>query len=150
MPQKNFSTESSIVIAKETPAQIAEQFFTDCSTQGKIFTETIDILTEKGTSKDIAEKQIQKFCLYWTEPTQDGKRQRWQIEKTFEVRRRLATWLSNLTIHNNSPPKGISPSMQAVIASKQADMLIEQQKNERFLAIQKEKEEKKKHSLFIS
>lgn len=38
--------------------------------------------------------EVKDFCMYWTEKTADGKRERWQIEKTFEVERRLVTWLN--------------------------------------------------------
>lgn len=38
--------------------------------------------------------EVKDFCMYWTEKTADGKRCRWQLQKTFEVERRLVTWLN--------------------------------------------------------
>lgn len=38
--------------------------------------------------------EVKDFCMYWTEKTSDGKRCRWQLQKTFEVERRLVTWLN--------------------------------------------------------
>ncbi len=46
-------------------------------------------------TQDIADRELDKFISYWTEPTKSGKKQRWQTEKTFEVRRRLSTWMGN-------------------------------------------------------
>lgn len=40
--------------------------------------------------------EIGKFILYWTEPTHDGTRERWQLEKTFEIRRRIFSWFSKI------------------------------------------------------
>jgi hypothetical protein len=37
--------------------------------------------------------EVAKFISYWTEPTKDGRKQRWETEKTFEVHRRMGTWL---------------------------------------------------------
>lgn len=39
--------------------------------------------------------EILKFCSYWTEPNKSGKRLRWELQPTFEIKRRLLTWLSN-------------------------------------------------------
>lgn len=50
---------------------------------------------EKGVLPDIARAEIKKFISYWTEKNTAGTKQRWQMEKVFEVKRRLATWFSN-------------------------------------------------------
>jgi hypothetical protein len=42
--------------------------------------------------KKFVEETILEFISYWTEPTKSGKKQRWQLQPTFEVLRRLATW----------------------------------------------------------
>lgn len=52
-----------------------------------------------------AEEEIQKFWMYWTEPTLGGKKQRWETQKTFEVNRRLITWMNNsLKYQSNLTP----------------------------------------------
>lgn len=38
--------------------------------------------------------EVKDFCMYWTEKTASGKQERWQLQKTFEVERRLVTWLN--------------------------------------------------------
>lgn len=79
-----------------TPKQIAENFFMIYELpEDQVLDEVKEIvfnLREKyGKEVDI---EIKKFISYWTEPTPSGKKQRWEIEKTFEVKRRLITWLS--------------------------------------------------------
>ena len=41
------------------------------------------------------EKEVTNFTSYWTELSLDGKKQRWELEKTFELPRRLGTWFRN-------------------------------------------------------
>jgi predicted transcriptional regulator len=38
--------------------------------------------------------EVRKFERYWTERSATGKRERWQMQETFEVDRRLVTWFS--------------------------------------------------------
>jgi len=37
----------------------------------------------------------QEFLDYWTEKNSNGKKERWQMEKVFDVKRRFKTWLRN-------------------------------------------------------
>jgi hypothetical protein len=39
--------------------------------------------------------EIQKFILYWTEPNKSKTKIRWEMEKTWDVKRRIATWMNN-------------------------------------------------------
>jgi len=48
-----------------------------------------------GIKEDKVKLEFAKFVDYWTEPNQRG-RQRWQLQKTFEVKRRLKTWFSRI------------------------------------------------------
>lgn len=45
------------------------------------------------TDQELAEKE--NFLDYWTEKNLNGKKERWQMEKVFDVRRRYRTWLRN-------------------------------------------------------
>lgn len=58
--------------------------------------ELIKYLVEKGMNKELVESELNKFISYWTEKTINGKKERWQLEKTFEVKKRLATWFGNI------------------------------------------------------
>jgi len=53
-------------------------------------------LEEKGINNEIARREIRKFVGYWTEKNASGTKERWQMQKTFEVKRRLITWFSNM------------------------------------------------------
>jgi len=43
--------------------------------------------------EDLLHKQ--EFLDYWTEKNPNGKKERWQMEKVFDVKRRYQTWLRN-------------------------------------------------------
>ena len=81
-----------------TPSQESKNFFQNEEIQKK----AIDYLTTKGFNQNYALSEIKKFISYWTEPTMSGKKQRWETEKTYDVRRRLATWLNNSNKFNRS------------------------------------------------
>lgn len=58
------------------------------------FTEIADFLINKiGITE--TKKELTKFILYWTETNKSGKRMRFETQNTFDVKRRLATWLNN-------------------------------------------------------
>lgn len=62
-------------------------------------------LVEKGIQKQKLWVEVVKFTCYWTEKTPSGKKQLWETKKTFEVKRRLATWLSRVGI--SAPAKKV-------------------------------------------
>lgn len=94
------------VVASPTPADEAREFFEDEEKQKAC----IDMLVARGAPEDIAKNELRKFVSHWTEPTPTGKRQRWQTEKAFEVKRRLATWLNNSAKWSNKTPQFASRS----------------------------------------
>ncbi len=76
----------------ETPGEFARRFFAaDPEAIGEIGKEVVD---KTGIDRIALMRQIKMFVAYWTEPTKSGKKQRWETEKTFEIKRRLATWLT--------------------------------------------------------
>lgn len=104
------SSEKKEILATDapTPAQEAKLFFTDLNKQESI----ISYLVEKKIPDHVARSELGKFIDYWTEPTRNGVKQRWELEKAFEIRRRLVTWFSrsnrNVSRLNNNQPKGIA------------------------------------------
>ena len=56
------------------------------------------LVNEKNIPDSIARLEIGKFYNYWTEPNRSGTKVRWEMEKTFEVQRRLLNWLSRVKI----------------------------------------------------
>jgi len=78
-----------------TPKNFSELFFT----KQKEFN---NLLTEFSTALNIEinklEDEFNHFILYWTEPNKSGSKVRWELQKTFDVKRRLYTWLRNKQI----------------------------------------------------
>lgn len=85
------STELS-ALPEPTPSQDAVNFFS----KGENYVKTVEWLKSKGVPDKLINVELEKFILWWTEKNSTGKKERWQMEKTFEVKRRLATWLSRV------------------------------------------------------
>ena len=92
---------------QETPGEFAKRFFTvDEGMQNLAIKDIISNIIEKtGAPEQAITQEVQKFILYWTEPNRSGTKQRWQTEKTFEVQRRLYTWLNRAGKINKSYAK---------------------------------------------
>ncbi len=93
--------------ARASPKDEAEMFFNGDHEK------TIGYFIEKGIPDQIARRELGKFIAYWTEPNATGKKLRWQMQKTFEVKRRLVTWMMRVGERSqrgsnfNQEPKGI-------------------------------------------
>lgn len=48
---------------------------------------------------------LKAFCNYWTEPNKSKTKMRFELEKTFEIGRRLAKWSSNDKSFNKTTPQ---------------------------------------------
>lgn len=79
------------------PQEISQRFFSDPSKQEEV----ILGLVSSGAPDPVARQEISKFVGYWTELNKSGTKQRWELEKTFEVQRRLSTWLRNVNQFQN-------------------------------------------------
>jgi hypothetical protein len=88
------------LVKEETPSQIANNFFL----KGNYYKEYLELFSN-DSNKEFISKEFDKFILYWTEPNATGNKQRWQKETTFEVKRRLTTWLGKVGSFNNSNKK---------------------------------------------
>lgn len=73
----------------ETPTQKMKRFLENPELP-------ISALVAKGIPEELAKTELRKFISYWTELNKSGTKQRWEMEKTFEVGRRLATWFNNI------------------------------------------------------
>jgi len=47
---------------------------------------------------------IRKFYDYWTEPNKSHTKMRWELEKTWDVKRRLNTWASREPVKKETTP----------------------------------------------
>lgn len=82
-----------------TPGEVAKIFF---SGDTKVMTE----LFVRDGNREFVEKEVKKFCLYWTEPNKSGTKVKWQQQPTFDVKRRLYTWLSRSKEFSNKFTSG--------------------------------------------
>jgi len=81
---------------RETPAQTFKKFLSFSYQEKKEF------LKEKlgRCLKVEEEKEIERFVDYWTEPNKSGTKQRWELERTFDLVRRIKTWFNNMNKFN--------------------------------------------------
>jgi len=94
---------SEEVAKAPTPAEEAREFFNTREKQEDL----INVLFQRGIPRQIAEAEIKKFVSYWTERTKSGLKQKWELQQTFELGRRIGTWFKNYKEFNNkSQEKG--------------------------------------------
>ena len=98
------ATEKTTKINTIPPYLVSKDFFNNKSSPYRI--KAKEFLVSRGLDKQTADSELDKFISYWTEPTKLGNKQRWELEKTFEVKRRLATWLDHFLKYNNNKVLG--------------------------------------------
>lgn len=82
-----------VVIKTEVFDETTKFFEEDKEVCTNIFEEFVTRLGED--KRKMLQTEMRKFFLYWSEPNKKGK-MRWQLEKTFEVKRRFVTWLTRV------------------------------------------------------
>jgi hypothetical protein len=96
--------------ARREENRIEENIYIDTKNSNKLFFEqdqeyeTLLAQFSQGKDANWVRSEFNKFVLYWTEPNRTGKKQRWELQTTFDVKRRLVTWFSNK--NNYSKPQG--------------------------------------------
>ena len=102
---ENEKNEKELTLRREeTPATISNLFFQNKEEQEKVE----QFLVSQGVPIQTAVSEVAKFVSYWTEPNPSGTKQRWQMEKTFELKRRLGTWFRNIKSFSSKETKGIT------------------------------------------
>lgn len=83
-----------------TPRQEMEEFIKPNS---EFFEKVISVVSEHyKIDKDILRVELNKFKNYWTEKNKSGRKMKWELQQTFELRRRIATWLNNAIKFNKA------------------------------------------------
>lgn len=64
-----------------------------------------ELIGNSGEEQTIR-REANKFHSYWTEPNKSKTRLRWEMERTWDTKRRLQTWFSRVKddFKNNNPP----------------------------------------------
>jgi uncharacterized protein (DUF427 family) len=93
-----------------SPAQSTRGFFDNTINQTDEFHLFVQSIAQKHhLPPEAVRMEVLKFTNYWTELNKSGTKQRWELEKTFEVNRRLMTWFSRVRDFNNiKEAKGIT------------------------------------------
>jgi hypothetical protein len=96
--KRKLYTKENYIQKEITPAEEAKEFFANEDRQADI----IQYLIGKGYLPTEARNEIIKFIVYWTELNKAGTKQRWELEKTFQVKTRLGAWLANTQKFNRN------------------------------------------------
>lgn len=113
MPKGNIpiyteNTTENTTEREDTPSQIFKNFLS-FSSQERIS------LLEKKLNRNLGmeeEQEIERFVDYWTEPNKSGTKQRWELERTFDLIRRIRTWFNNMNKFNKQS-YGNQPKQQS-------------------------------------
>ena len=65
------------------------------------------LIKKSGASPNIVIGEILRFRSYWMEKNKSGTKQRWELQPTFELRRRLSVWFKNMEKFNRNKEKKI-------------------------------------------
>jgi len=87
------------------PKEVNRSFFSNSEARASIIT---GIAERHCISQQEAEDEVMQFVLYWTEPNGSGTKQRWELQKTFDIARRLGTWFRNKQKFNQSKVRKIA------------------------------------------
>lgn len=83
-------------IVTTRPADDTQTFFSMVQEGAEAFQVFVSQMSSKTKMPPaFVAEELKLFTLYWTEKNHSGKKEKWQGEKTFEVRRRLVTWFNN-------------------------------------------------------
>ena len=69
--------------------------------KGKEIKGNINLIEDIQTFKSELGNEYDNFVMYWTEPNKNGKL-RYELEKFFDIKRRVNTWLQNKNKYGNS------------------------------------------------
>jgi phage replication O-like protein O len=108
-PTKETITKETIQ-KKDTPAQTMRNFTESIKEKDELYSALSEKLSlEKNIEVNKVRAELDKFVSYWTELNKSGTKQRWELEKTFEVQRRLVTWFSRASSYKSvNKPKTVS------------------------------------------
>ena len=59
------------------------------------FKKEVMIISKHIDKPTFEKKTLNEFILYWTESNRNGKKMKFEMQKTFDIKRRLARWVKN-------------------------------------------------------
>jgi hypothetical protein len=92
-----------------TPKGEMEEFI---KPESKFFEEIIVKISEHyKIDQNVLRVELNKFKSYWVEKNKSGRKMKWELQQTFELRRRIATWLNNAIKFNKAGKSDGLPKM---------------------------------------
>lgn len=67
-----------------------------------------NMMIEKGVPAELARREMDKFVLYWTEPSKSGLKVRWEAQGFFDIKRRLVTWFGKVDEYSKKGRIGVA------------------------------------------
>lgn len=87
---------------ERTPSQEMKFFLKDKEELKRI---AKAISEKKDIPYELVLSELKNFAEYWSERSLNGKKQRWEMQKTFQLKRRIGTWFKNVGKFNNNRNK---------------------------------------------
>lgn len=81
-------------VLKEKLSKESKKKAADAAARAETIKAAAKKLTDEVYATDYPDSMKRAFCLYWTEPNLSRTKLRYQMEKTWDTARRLATWAS--------------------------------------------------------
>lgn len=108
--RKKEKKEKNVKKKGGTPSQKMELFIGVVKEKNNSYIELVKELSlNKNLQENNVSAELDKFVDYWTELNKSGTKQRWQLEKVFEVQKRISTWLGRSKGYNTkSGGRGIT------------------------------------------
>lgn len=111
-----------------------ENFDADKSATNKLQPKTIDerkndfmkLVADNGVEK-YGQEMCREFFDYWTESNPNGKKMRFEMQKVFDIKKRLATWNKNNFKNSRNGNTNNQISMQRIFEASEAMREYEQQ-----------------------
>lgn len=100
---KNTITKDTIQKKGTSPAEITRNFIDSVLSKNDNYYLLVQGVSQKyKIPPEVVRREVDSFTRYWTELNKSGTKQKWELEKTFEVTKRLQTWFNNISKYNRS------------------------------------------------
>lgn len=95
--EKNDNKENKETLVVKTTTHPMVLFRDSVESQDTNFEQySKNIADKKNTSQDTVKEELKKFVNYWTQKNPSGKKELWEMQKVFDLPKRLNTWFGNV------------------------------------------------------
>ena len=90
--QNVYKTDTQVRLGK---VRLGKDIIVSIEEKTKIFINEVKELFKDQKLTPIQVEELKKFVSYWTEPNKSKTKLRWELEKTWDLKRRIGTWMKN-------------------------------------------------------